>query len=896
MNEKWYTKSADDIVETLKTNAASGLSLEAAKLRLRKWGINSVFIVSHVSAWQYAKDVLGDLTTILLVITAVIASVFEGMTDAYVICGLLIFSCILEVATYIKAHRILERIAAYSVPVTRVLRGGSVYIIDSRNVVRGDVILLEAGEAVPCDCRIISCEGLYAAEKGIVSDRETAAKNSALINTARELSPEDISNMLFGGTVISSGTAKAVAVETGEDTLVYAVRNGVPVSEPEKMSIIRKLRKYCHVVSLVMIFAVMAITFLDLSMGVEGRGLGSVFMTGMSLAVASMSEFFTAIGYIIVACSVMGSERERKKSGTGVIIKNTGALKKIGDAECVMLRDDVILKSGVKKVKGFYFDGEIHLNPENKEESLLLIKLLNLCLLSFGRNGVRGVVSADDANLAESEEIKTMESLYSDLYRNGINDEYKNNFQIVGHVSPGGSSRYHTALALKPGEDYYAFSIGNLANILSDCTTYKSHGKIYPLSDAKKRAIFDEAVSLEKESCTIIAVGQRPSPYNSMKRVSTMQTDLCFEGFAGIAEPMTPGSAQIISSLKSAGIRLVMLTDSVNLPEQYFASSSGFISYGSNDGYITGSEFKEKFKNKKPSEIDTDPYTVLAGFDIDDRIRFLEAEKLKRKTIYAGSGRGDTLLIAKADAGIVCISGASQTARVAADVLISKSGEHEGGIKDIYSAVCDAKNAYFNLKHAASYLIMSQTARLMLVLYSVIFKLDIMSPAQILVWGLIFDFIAVLIMAFEKPRTGIISKKIPKDTPISVNEIIKSAIFGLFWAIVAILVPVIARASGLDMTAEIMNGCVYVSSIIALVFAAAENTNEKSVFSPGATINVAFVLFVALAVFFVILCVVSDKFVMILGFARLDWITLLLAMIPACVIFVMYEIVKKHKI
>lgn len=893
MTEKWYSKNSDDIAKILKTNAASGLSPEAAKSRLRKQGINSVFIVSHVSAWQYTKEVLGDLTTVLLVITAGVAAVFEGKNDAYAIWLLLILSCVCEVATYIKAHRILERTAAYSIPVARVLRGGNVHIIDSRNVVVGDIILLEAGEAVPCDCRIISCDNLSVGEAGIVSERDISKKNADVIKTSRDLYPEDMSNMLFGGSVIASGSAKAVAVEIGEDTLVYAVRGGIPVSEPEKMPIIKKLKKYCHVVSLAMIFAVLAITFLDLILGLESRGLGSIFMMGISLAVASMSEFFTAIGYIIIACSVVGRDRDENKHGA--IIKNTGILKSLGNAECVMMKDDIILRSGVKKVKGFYFDGQMHPDAEKKESELELIKLLSLCLLSLGRIGVHGMVAAGDSQPLENSDIDMIGVLYGKLLSGGVKDEYKNKFQMIGHASVGGSSRHETTLALKVDDDYYAYSFGDLPGILADCVTYKSNGKKFILDKEKRREIFDEAFSLEKASCRIVAVGSRESPYNNMKRASVLQSDLCFEGFVGIIEPMTSDGAQIISAFRKADIKLVMITDSIGISEKYFAVSAGFISYDDDGGYITGKEFKEKFKGKKASEIDVSRYTVLAGFDSEDKLKFLEAEKYVHKTVYAGSGKGDTSLIAKSDAGMACSSLASQTARVSADVLIEKADEDSGGIHDVYSAVCEAKNIYFNLKHAASYLITSQTARLILVLCSVIFKLNILAPQQILAWGLIFDFAAVLIMAFEKPKSGVISEKISKHTPLSSGEMAKSALFGFFWAVVTVAVPVIAKVSEIEMSDESLKGCIFVSSVITLLVAATECTSEKSIFAPGITINLAYILFVLLVGAVVILCVVSDTFVMYLGLAKLDWITLLLSLIPAVAIFLMYEISKKLK-
>ena len=337
----------------------------------------------------------------------------------------------------------------------------------------------------------------------------------------------------------------------------------------------------------------------------------------------------------------------------------------------------------------------------------------------------------------------------------------------------------------------------------------------------------------------------------------------------------------------------MLLTDDAEIPARYFAMNTGFLPHDRAEGCITGRDFKERFGGRALEDLDVSTYTVLSGFDSESKMAFLKAEKKNGIVVYAGSGSGDTALLAEADAGIVCSQRASQTARAAADVLGSPSAEKSGGIRELYSAVCRAKAAYFNLRHAAAYLVTSQVARLALVLYAVIFRFDILTPQQLLVWGLLFDFLAVLIIAFEKPDNHVLLLKMPVSIPLATEEILRASLCGLLWAVITVAVPAFARLLGLPMENDVVRSFVFLSAMITLVFIATENTNERSVFSPGVTLNAAYLLFVLGAAVLVIVCVVSRQAAAYLGLGRPDWVTLLLTLIPALIMTAVYEIFKR---
>ena len=241
-----------------------------------------------------------------------------------------------------------------------------------------------------------------------------------------------------------------------------------------------------------MIGAVLLITFLDLLLGLESRGLGDIFMMGMALAVASMSEFFTAIGYIIIACSVVGGEAE--ESHTGAKIKNPAALEALGGVRTILMRDDVILKSGAKRISAFYRAGKMYSAP-NAENAPELLALLSLSLLALGRTADSPAAPAVFA--AAPGEAETLETFYRELVSRGTADPYRHRYLIAAHSGVAGSSRHETTLAVEnTSQLFYAYSFGDFTRILADCVSYRSGDAALPLTADVRKSLTEEALSL----------------------------------------------------------------------------------------------------------------------------------------------------------------------------------------------------------------------------------------------------------------------------------------------------------------------------------------------------------------------------------------------------------------
>ena len=877
-------------------------------MRLKHDGLNDVFRVKHTSPIKYAAEILSDLTSILLISTAFIASQFENQVSAAVICVILIISCVLEAVTYIKAQNVLESAAAYGIPRAKVIRGGQMITIDCRRLVRGDILILEQGDIVTCDARILSENDLTknksvlkVAETGITSNEYAVIKKACTLPESPILPPDKQKNMLFAGTTIISGSCRAVAVDTGEDTLAFIRTDGISLLNHEKLPLLKKLKEYCRNVSLAMIAAVMIITVLDMAIGLRDRGISQVFLTGMSLAVASMSEFFASIGYIIIACGVVGAGGKNKS----IVIKNVMSVENMSGIDCIIMRDDSALRSHTVKFSAFYTDNEISYDEKSPD----LAKLIYFALLSTGNTNIKYL-----DNKAEQTQDEILLRYFAKRILNNSHDLPK--YTILEHCHNEGSSKYETALAL--GQDRLeVFVRGNPAQILADCTSYAYKGECIKMTPDMRQKIFEKAAMMQLSSCNVIAVARRDSDFNTLRKISVIQSELCFEGFIVFEEPLVAGAEKAIESCTKAGIQLILLVDDTNNLGRIFAQSKGFLENGHD--FVTVDEFRafdDDLLMSRCLSIGTG-----AGFKNRDILRLVEFLKKNGKTVgYIGGSPDDARIVYEADIGFACVKPPSkknksksdksknenyhhslnrntdyESVRINSDVLIRESAVQYGGFVDAVKAISYAKSIFINISHAASYLVTSQTARITLVLFAVLFGMNIMSAPQILLWGLILDFMAVLLFAFEKPSKNILFEDVYRENEIfKVSKLVRPILFGFLWAFLVASLPQILSIFDYTIPETELSSFVFVASVFAVMVCATESMKESTIFSKGNYFNTVYLSFILIIIYIIISCVFGGfVYKFILSGDKLYYINAAISFIPSVILFVMYEVIKK---
>ncbi len=896
MKLKWYDKSIPQLCAMLGTDPDVGLTREEALARSKKYGRNEVYPVPRGSFSLYLRHMLTDITALLLVFTAIIAAIFEHLTTSLVLLAILAFYYAAAVFAYVKAQRVLERNGSHALPTAKVMRGGKLFMVRGEELVPGDVLFLSAGDIVPADARLLSSDGLTALEVNLTGAIKAAPKDAAFLEY-HELEPSGQKNMVFASTILTAGTAKAVVCSTGGDTLVCALHKNQPVVSHEKLTVMTTLKKYCRFWSLCMSAAIFLVTGLDLVLAKSGRSLFEIFMTGLSLAVASMSEFYTAFGYIVIAVGVFGALRKYRDINAGALIKNTARLETIKRLTCLIVPREGTFSVRDMRLERVWAHGRIWGGDNNAPIGGECAQTVKYALISTGLYGGRLLAANNQRfdNIYTSEEeaiISAAEKL--SLY----NVELERTYPIVEHLSaggetPGGISAFDTTLVNYSGS-YVAVMRGTPDDIINRCRYINENGFIVPLTPENAADLRIAASLAVKEAFRVVAVATKTTVYNNLRRIISCQTDLTFEGFLHIREPMLRGAAMEVAKCRAAGIKIIMLCSSSDNSNRYLAGAVGII--GDESEIITSAQLSAMKEGLIRANLpiyklyeglnitqkrlllrylrESGEVVGVLGHELDEIILLKEADVglAQSVTISDKAGRGGIELLSR-DIPVFSKSSERRTAggealKFVSDVIVSEA-DHSGGggFNAIVEAIRRSKVIYLNLLRMTKYMITSQFARLFLVFYSVLTGEVMLSPAQILICGLIVDFAAILIIAFERPSSDILSQH--EDTEAKLRHPFlsnpQSVIFGLFWAAVTVLMMQLLEDNLIITDMAVRSSAVFFSFLLTQLVTLSEVIKERSLLVPNIRINGVYMLTLVIIGAFMTCCALVTPFGALFG-------------------------------
>ena len=373
MGRKWYARGIDEVAAELKTNAASGLDRKAARSRLRKTGGNSFFFVGTRSFFGCVKAVLADPMLLLLIGVVIIAAVF-GRTGIAVGAGIVILVSVVAGITFsVRSQRRIESMSGYSQPKVRVIRGGELFLADARCLVPGDLIIVGEGDIIPCDARLVSTDRLsirvYAGEEEgryirVNPDASVRYDEEKVIPIYEQL------NMLYAGSSVITGEARAIVVETGEHTYIGALEDGMPLNDPsEKPPMLRELRRFSRIYSFAVLLMILPLTVV----GILTYGVSSMFATFilvLALAVSSLGETVYVAGNIIVAEGFTACAADGGKLG-GAMIKTPESLTDIASTDRLFLLGCAAITDGKLRVVSAYADSHEFSGHELLDKNLI---------------------------------------------------------------------------------------------------------------------------------------------------------------------------------------------------------------------------------------------------------------------------------------------------------------------------------------------------------------------------------------------------------------------------------------------------------------------------------------------------------------------------------------------
>ncbi len=792
----WHLRKNDDVLSAFETDLYKGLTEKEAARRRRKYGANNIWHVKRVSAWEAVCESLFDIATLLLIISAAAAALFNEGRAAVAVAVILFLGGILRSVVYIRANRILEDLAEGFIPTATVIRDGHMKLLPAHALVPGDIVFLEAGSTVPCDGRVLSGADSVVSERGITENTTPVHKFEVVIDTnadSGEVPCEYRSNSVFAGSVVLSGNLRIVATACGMRSLIGMKQDGIVIEPARKLPLIGKLENWSKFTSLVMLACVMVITVLSLFLR-DGFTLPEIFLTTLAMSVAAMSEYLTVIGYIILAASVHRSagktDGKEEKTTSRVLLRRPSVTEALADVGRIVFCGSSFFESGEAEICGYRVGGTYHDRADVSAENPDLAELLSLAIPASSA-GQTGRALSDGTGEKVSERARVVRTAASICAKQTGKSPDKN-YALLDHVDSSNvfAAGLDTSLILKD-DDIIAVSCGGIAEVLRSCVGYQSGDDVLLLDAELKKKIFTECAKLEYIGAKIVAVAKKVSEYSTLNRLAVTTQNMTFVGFFGVSEKAEDGMADSLAFLKEREIVPIVLSSE---PERdlYYCHDIGLM-------------------NKKTKVV---PYNelepaMLRGLSVSGMIvsfpemkygipASLKSDVMKKimsgddRPVTAAIGRdvSDLDVLQQADIGFTAAASAYRPvpeplSRNAAAVVCPTAKNGRGGLAGILRAVGSAGQALRNIKAAAFYLTSAQIARLAVILAAVIFPaVPLLDEVTILVWGLLFDFAAVLMMAFENDEHLPVreTKRTGKFIPISIR---RSVCAGLAWGLSA---------------------------------------------------------------------------------------------------------------
>ncbi|MBO5944216.1 MAG: cation-translocating P-type ATPase [Clostridia bacterium] len=737
---KHYLHDVNEVFAEVKSSE-QGLTSAEATARLEANGKNKLAEAKKVSMFSRFMDQLKDPMIIILLVAAVISAVTEMIeaggfvtpTDSIIILVVVLINAILGVVQESKAEKAVEALQKMSAATTKVLRDGKIEIVKSEDLVVGDVILLDAGDAIPADCRIFECASMKIEEAALTGESVPVTKLvNALMgkNDSDEVALGDRKNMAYMGSTLVYGRGKAVVVATGMDTEMGKIANAITLAEEGKTPLEIKLEQLSKVLTklvigvCVIIFAYNIITqiFIGGSTDYFNVALHS-FITAIALAVAAIPEGLVAVMTIVLSIGVTNMSKKN------AIIRKMTAVETLGCTQIICSDKTGTLTQNVMTVVDHY--------APNEEQ---LATAMALCTNADVDENGKGTGEPDEVALINYAATLT-------LPKASLVEKYPR----VGEV-PFDSGRKMMSTVHQQGKNFVQFTKGAPDEILKKCTHADINGEIFEMNDEIRAKIMEENTRMGNKALRVFAVAYKtydaePSAYDS----ESLEFDMTFIGLTGMIDPVRPEVKDAIVECRGAGIKPIMITgDHINTAKA-IARELGILTDDSQA--MMGADI-DKYSDEEFEAI-VENICVYARVQPEHKTRIVNAWRSKGYvTAMTGDGVNDAPSIKSADIGVgMGITGTDVTKNVADMVLA------DDNFATIVSAVGEGRRIYDNIRKAIQFLLGSNLSEVVSIFFATIMNFTILRAPHLLFINLVTDCFPALALGLEKPEENIMRRK-----------------------------------------------------------------------------------------------------------------------------------------
>lgn len=745
--KQYYLQTKDEVLKEFKTGS-NGLSTKQAEENLAKYGKNALVEGKKKTAFQVFLEQFKDLMVIILIIAAVISAFTGDLESTLVIIAVLILNAILGTVQHVKAEKSLESLKSLSSPSAKVLRNGEKIEIDSKDVVPGDIMLLEAGDMVTADGRILDNYSLQVNESSLTGESTNIDK--ADVDFDHEIPLGDRLNMVYSSSLVTYGRANVLVTGTGMNTEIGKIASLMNETKERRTPLQVSLDKFSSKLAT----AILIICAIVLGLQIwRGQPIMDALLFAVALAVAAIPE---ALSSIVTIVQAMGTQKMAKENA---IIKNLAAVESLGSVSVICSDKTGTLTQNKMTVEDIYIGGEV-LKPDQLDLGNQLHRYL-----------LYDAVLNNDSSLKDGKSIgDPTESALLEMYRKvpgidlgnnqlGLSENDLRGLLTRQQEVPFDSDRklmstkhlIHTVPTI--------FVKGAIDVLLDRCDNIRIGDEVRPMTDEDRKKILAQNEHFSENGLRVLTFA-----YKEKDGDLSPETEYGFT-FIGLVSEMDPPreeSIEAVARAKKAGIRTVMITGDHKVTAVAIAKKIGIFSDG--DIAVTGLELDKMSDEELEQKIEK--IAVYARVSPENKIRIVNAWQKKDKIVsMTGDGVNDAPALKKADIGVAMGITGTEVSKDAASMILA-----DDNFATIIKAVANGRTVFENIKNAIMYLLSGNLSAIITVLFASIGGFSVPFIAvQLLFINLVTDSLPALAIGVEPGAPDILDRK-PRDPKVGILD------------------------------------------------------------------------------------------------------------------------------
>ncbi len=716
----WHTKNIKEIEKELRTNIKTGLGEEDVKIRQNEFGKNKIEERKKESIFVKFLNQFKDFMIIILIIAAIISAIVSYMEgagdyfDSIIIIAIVIFNGIMGLVQEMKAEKSIEALKKMSAPVAKVRRNGKILTINGEDIVPGDIVILEAGNYVPADLRLINTNNLKIEESSLTGETEAVLKDEKAVFSNDKIPLGDMCNLAFAGTAVVNGHGEGIVINIGMSTEVGKIANMIMTNEAPTTPIQKKLEEVGKILGIACII-ICAFIFV---IGVFKKiSVVEMFMTSVGLAVAAIPEGLPAIVTIILSIAVT------KMAKKNAIIRKLPAVETLGSSRVICSDKTGTLTENNMKVVEIIGD---------KNKILEYGALCSNCEINDGK------VEGEPTEVA--------------IVREAVKEKINKKLPRICEIPFDSNRKLMTVVNELENGKYRIITKGAPEILLNKCDYYEENGRISDMSSQYLSKIKNKNEKMAERALRVLGVAYLDVDIMPKEITSDfLEKGLIFIGLIGMMDPPRKGVKEAVLACRKAGIKTVMITGDHIITAKAIAKNLEILK--GRELAITGQELDKIPDIQLEKEIMQ--YSVFARVTPEHKVRIVKAfQKTGAVVAMTGDGVNDAPALKKSDIGIAMGLKGTDVAKNASDMILN-----DDNFVTIVSAVKEGRNIFDNIKKAIHFLIATNIGEIVTIFVGLL--LGVKSPLlaiQLLWINLVTDSLPAIALGLEPPEKDIMNR------------------------------------------------------------------------------------------------------------------------------------------